>query len=47
MTQKVTASLLFRILGVLCIVLLFLIICLIGTLFAAYIVGLVFSKYCM
>jgi hypothetical protein len=46
MIQKATISLFFRIMGILCIVLLFLFICLLGTLFAAFIVGLVFSKYC-
>lgn len=45
-SQGVTTSLFFRVVGVLFIVLLFLIVCLVGTVFVAFVVGLVFSRYC-
>jgi len=45
MSQGVTVSLLFRIMGILCIVMLSLVVCLVATVLVAFVVGLIFNTY--
>jgi hypothetical protein len=45
LSQGTRVSLLFRIMGILCIVLLVLVLCLVGTVFVAFIVGLIVDNY--
>ena len=45
MSQGMTVSLLFRIMGILCIVLLSLVVCLVVTVSVAFVVGLILNTY--